>query len=118
MARSSQPAAISSRQPTIPPHMQRSRPSVPPVKRWAGFGTVGSSVARVLAAAKLPGLELTMIYNRDVARKRTSEAAKRVPASVIWTEDFNDVLRSDADIVVELMGGLDPAERWTKKLLA
>lgn len=83
-----------------------------------GFGTVGSSVARVLAAAKLPGIELTMIYNRDVGRKRASEAAKRVSSSVAWTEDFNEVLRSDADIVVELMGGLDPAERWTKKLLA
>src|SRR5947209_2719328 len=83
-----------------------------------GFGTVGSSVARVLAAAKLPRIELTMIYNRDVARKRTSDAAKRVASSVVWTEDFNDVLRSDAEIVVELMGGLDPAERWTKKLLA
>jgi homoserine dehydrogenase len=83
-----------------------------------GFGTVGSSVARVMAAAKLSGIELTMIYNRDVARKRTSAAAKVVPSTVVWTEDFDDVLRSDAGIVVELMGGLDPAERWTRKLLA
>ena len=45
-----------------------------------GFGTVGSSVARVLAESKFPGIELTHIFNRDVARKRTSDAAKRVPA--------------------------------------
>jgi homoserine dehydrogenase len=44
-----------------------------------GFGTVGSSVARVLAAAKLPGLGLTHIFNRNVARKRASDAAKHVP---------------------------------------
>ena len=83
-----------------------------------GFGTVGSSVVRVLAAAKSPGIELTHIYNRDVARKRMSVAGKSVPGSVVWTEDFNDVLNSDVDIVVELMGGLIPAEAWTKKLLA
>jgi homoserine dehydrogenase len=82
-----------------------------------GFGTVGSSVARVLAASKFPGIELTHIFNRNVARKRDSDAAKQVPASVIWTERFEDVLQSDADIVVELMGGLVPAEAWLRKLL-
>jgi homoserine dehydrogenase len=83
-----------------------------------GFGTVGSSVARVLATAKLPGVELTHIFNRNVARKRASDAAKFVPDSVVWTEDFNDILRSDVGIVIELMGGLVPAEAWLKKALA
>jgi len=83
-----------------------------------GFGTVGSSVARVLATSKLPGVELTHIFNRDVARKRTSAAAKCVPASVVWTENFHDILHSRAEIVVELMGGLDPAEGWIRKCLA
>ena len=80
-----------------------------------GFGTVGSSVARLLAELNLPGIELTHIYNRNVARKRTSEKAKYVPSSVVWTENFDDILRSRADIVVELMGGLKPAEDWLKK---
>jgi homoserine dehydrogenase len=83
-----------------------------------GFGTVGSSVARLLAELKLPGVELTHIFNRDVARKRASEPAKYVPQSVIWTENFDDILRSRADIVVELMGGLHPAEGWLKKCFA
>jgi homoserine dehydrogenase len=83
-----------------------------------GFGTVGSSVARVLAASKFPGVELTHIFNRNVARKRASDAAKQVPASVIWTENFDDILNSRADIVVELMGGLIPTEGWLRKLLA
>jgi homoserine dehydrogenase len=83
-----------------------------------GFGTVGSSVARVLAASRFPGLQLTHIFNRNVARKRNSDAAKVVPGSVVWTESFDDILRSDVDVVVELMGGLTPAEGWLRKALA
>jgi homoserine dehydrogenase len=83
-----------------------------------GFGTVGSSVARVLAASKFPGIELTYIFNRDVQRKRTSAAAKVVPASVVWTENIDDILNSKADVVVELMGGLNPVEGWLRKVLS
>jgi homoserine dehydrogenase len=83
-----------------------------------GFGTVGSSVARVLAASKFPGVELTHIFNRNVERKCGSEAAKVVPGSVKWTDDIDVVLRSDVDIVVELMGGLNPVEGWIRKALA
>jgi homoserine dehydrogenase len=83
-----------------------------------GFGTVGSSVARVIAESKLPGIELTHIFNRNVERKRASAAAKCVSASVVWTENFDDILNSRAEIVVELMGGLDPAEGWLKKCFA
>jgi homoserine dehydrogenase len=82
-----------------------------------GFGTVGSSVARVLAASKFPGVQLTHICNRNVERKRGSEAAKFVPASVVWTDDIDVILRSDVDIVVELMGGLNPVEGWLRKVL-
>jgi hypothetical protein len=35
-----------------------------------GFGTVGSSVARILLESKPEGVELTHIYNRSVARKK------------------------------------------------
>src|SRR5260370_28856207 len=83
-----------------------------------GFGTVGSSVARVLAASKFPGVELTHIFNRNVGRKRNSAAAQVVPASAVWTEDIDVILRSDFDIVVELMGGLNPVEGWIRKTLA
>ena len=83
-----------------------------------GFGTVGSSVARVLAASKFAGVQLTHIYNRNVERKRSSDAARTVPAPVVWTEDINVILRSDVDIVVELMGGLHPAEGWIRKALS
>ncbi len=82
-----------------------------------GFGTVGSSVARVLAASKFPGVQLTHIFNRNVERKRGSDAAKTVPPSVVWTDNINVILRSDVDIVVELMGGLNPVEGWLRKAL-
>src|ERR1700678_1790745 len=82
------------------------------------FGTGGSSGGRVLAASKFPGLELTHIFNRNVEGKRRSDAAKVVPASVVWTEHIDDILRSDVDVVVELMGGLTPAEGWLRKALA
>ena len=92
-------------------------PSFPVKVAILGFGTVGSSVARVLLTSKFPGVELTHIYNRNVERKRTSEAAKRVPSSVIWTENIDDILKSKVDIVIELMGGLNPAEGWIRKAL-
>lgn len=83
-----------------------------------GFGTVGSSVARVLAAQKFAGIELTHIFNRNVTRKRASDAAKIVPGSVKWTENIDEVLRSNVDVVVELTGGLNPTESWIRKALA
>ena len=102
------------------PHRKSSAASSPAPVRIAilGFGTVGSSVARLLAELKLPGIELTHIFNRNIERKRSSNAAKYVPASVIWTENFDDILRSRADVVVELMGGLKPAEEWLRKCFA
>ncbi len=83
-----------------------------------GFGTVGSSVAQVLAVSKFPGVQLTHIFNRGVERKRTSAAAKCVPASVVWTENIDEILKSDVDVVVELMGGLNPVEGWLRKALS
>ncbi|HEY0760487.1 MAG TPA: homoserine dehydrogenase [Acidisarcina sp.] len=79
-----------------------------------GFGTVGSSVARILSEAGHNGLELTHVLNRDVERKRVPW----VPRSVVWTSDFNQVLASDADVLVELAGGLEPAGEWASKALS
>lgn len=78
-----------------------------------GFGTVGSSVARILAESRPPELELTHIFNRDVTRKRVDWT----PAGVEWTEDAGAVLASDVDVIVELAGGLNPAATWVRKAL-
>jgi homoserine dehydrogenase len=78
-----------------------------------GFGTVGSSVARILAESQPRQLQLTHVFNRNVARKK----AAWVPESVTWSEDAEAVLASDADVIVELAGGLDPAGAWVRKAL-
>ncbi len=78
-----------------------------------GFGTVGSSVARILVESKPQGLELTHVFNRGVARKRVNW----VPANVEWCEDADAVLASDVDVIVELAGGLDPAGVWVRRAL-
>jgi homoserine dehydrogenase len=78
-----------------------------------GFGTVGSSVARILCDLQPAGLELAVIFNRGIARKKVAW----VPSSVLWTEDFEDVLGSGADVIVELVGGLEPAGTWVRRAL-
>ena len=78
-----------------------------------GFGTVGSSVARILVESKPEGLELTHIYARSLAKRHVDW----VPASVVWSEDAAAVLASDVDVVVELAGGLDAAGGWVREAL-
>jgi homoserine dehydrogenase len=78
-----------------------------------GFGTVGSSVARILAESRPEGLELTHVYVRSIARRHVNW----LPASVQWSEDADAVLASDVDVVVELAGGLDPAGGWVRSAL-
>lgn len=78
-----------------------------------GFGTVGSSVARILLESKPEGLELTHVFNRNVARKK----AAWVPAGVIWSEDADETLASNVDVIVELAGGLDPAGKWVRQAI-
>jgi homoserine dehydrogenase len=80
-----------------------------------GFGTVGGSVARILVERpELAGrLELTHVFNRDVARKR----APWVPGSVVWTESVDDLLAAAPDVVVEVIGGVDPVGGWVRRAL-
>src|SRR5256885_15003633 len=78
-----------------------------------GFGTVGSSVARILSERGGEDIRLTHIFNRQIARKRNAALSP----SIRWTEDINDVLSSDAHIVIELIGGLEPAGDWIRKAL-
>ena len=78
-----------------------------------GFGTVGRVVAKIVSESPDSSLRLTHICNRNVARKKQSW----VPSDVIWTEDFQSVLTSDADIVIELIGGLAPAEQIVRGAL-
>ena len=78
-----------------------------------GFGTVGRAVAKILCESGNKSLQLTHICNRNVARKKQDW----VPADVVWTEDVDLVLDSDVAVVIELIGGINPAEQIVRRAL-
>lgn len=79
-----------------------------------GFGTVGRAVAKILCDLDRGSIRLTHICNRNVERKKQAW----VPQDVIWTDDVESTLNSDADIVIELIGGLTPAEQIVRSALS
>ena len=78
-----------------------------------GFGTVGRAVAKILCENEGGSLKLTHICNRNVERKKQPW----VPGDVIWTDDVQSVLNSDVEIVIELIGGLNPAGQIVRSAL-
>jgi len=78
----------------------------------AGFGTVGRSVAHVLNG--LPDeVELVAVLDRRAAIKRADWLDDRVH----WTDSIDEALARDPEVFVELIGGIDPAERWIRRAL-
>ncbi len=75
---------------------------------------MGRAVAKILSERTDGLLRLTHICNRNFERKKQPW----VPSYVVWTDDFETILHSDADIVVELIGGLKPAEEWVRSALS
>lgn len=78
-----------------------------------GFGTVGRSVAKILCENPQANLQLTHIVNRNVERKKQPW----VPARVVWTDDLELVLNSDIEVIIELIGGLNPAHEIVRRAL-
>jgi len=78
-----------------------------------GFGTVGSAVAKLLSQDSRCPFVLTQVFNRDVKRKKVDWLP-----DVHWTQSVSEVLNSDVDIVVELVGGVSPAGEWVRKALS
>jgi homoserine dehydrogenase len=79
----------------------------------AGFGTVGRAVAKILCERSDGLLRLTHIFNRNVERKKQPW----VLSSVIWTEELRAILDSDAEIIIELIGGVTAAEELVRGAL-
>jgi homoserine dehydrogenase len=97
-----------------PSARQRTKRVEGPLKvALVGFGTVGRSVAKVLSSGIHPSLRLTAICNRGIESKKVDW----VPPDVRWTESMDAVIASDADIVVELIGGLEPAGDLIRRAL-
>ncbi len=72
-----------------------------------GYGAVGSAVARRLTSPDpdaSPDVRLTHIFDRRADQKSASWPAD----GVLWTSSIDDVLHSDADVVVEAISGVEP----------
>jgi homoserine dehydrogenase len=78
-----------------------------------GFGTVGRAVAGILSETGLAGLKLTHVFNRNIINKRVDWTS----SEVLWTDDIQEILAGDADVIVETMGGLEPAGEWVRAAL-
>ncbi len=83
-----------------------------------GFGTIGSGVAELLLknqksiVARSGQASLDIKYILDIRDFSNHELGK------FFTTDFNDILNDDAvDIVVECMGGTEPAYEYVSKCL-
>ncbi len=79
----------------------------------AGFGTVGSGLAKILLenreiilARTGRDIVITTVLVRDLAKKRAVAAGPEVR----FTTRPDDLLGEDIDVVVELMGGVDTAK--------
>jgi len=80
-----------------------------------GFGTIGTGVARLLQEN---GVLLSERVGADIYLKRIADIDIQKPRSVkvdrlLLTKDADDILNdSEIDIVVELMGGYEPARTF------
>ncbi|MDA2934329.1 homoserine dehydrogenase, partial [Acidobacteria bacterium AH-259-D05] len=80
----------------------------------AGLGTVGQGVVRLLQK-EAPryrerfgiDLQLVVILDRSYQRKDTSW----ISSEVSFTESLDDFLETPADVIVELIGGTEPADQ-------
>ena len=69
--------------------------------------------------AAVDGLELTHILDRRALAKRDAAhgPSPAFRANIVWTTRFEDVLASDVDVVVEAIGGIEPAADWIRAAL-
>jgi homoserine dehydrogenase len=86
----------------------------------AGCGAVGSALLRELAArrhtlADRHGVDVTLtrVLVRDVTRDRCAPFDR-----ALLTSDVDDFLATDADVVIEAIGGLDTARRIALRTLS
>lgn len=85
----------------------------------AGCGVVGGELVRLLRAhaerkprSSAPRFELVRVLVRDPTRPRPVELAPDV-----LTTDIDSFVTSGADVVIEALGGVDPAERIARASL-
>ena len=86
-----------------------------------GLGTVGSGVVKVIEENRQ---QIIDTINKDINIKHilVKDKSRKRPINVSkyhLTEDVNDILEDDSvDIVVEVMGGIEPTVDWLKGALS
>lgn len=71
-----------------------------------GFGNIGTGVVELLYKKGIAGLKLVKVVDVDLTRKRSVE----LPESYLSSDWRQTVADPEVDIVVELIGGLEPAK--------
>lgn len=84
-----------------------------------GYGVVGTGTAELINKnkerfKKITGeeLKLSNILVRNIEKHKQKKNSK------ILTDNFEHILKSPVDIIVEVMGGINPAYKYVKKALA
>jgi homoserine dehydrogenase len=81
-----------------------------------GFGPLGAALARRFTGPDAPSsIQLTQICDRRAREKRTREP--EAVAAVSWTDRFDDLLTSEAHVVIEAVSGAEPAADYVRAAL-
>jgi homoserine dehydrogenase len=85
-----------------------------------GFGTVGAGVVKMLLhngelLAKRAGKKLTLKYIVDLNIKR--DRGVKVPKEILTTDAFKALADPAVDVVVEVIGGVNPAKKFIETAL-
>ena len=79
-----------------------------------GYGTVGSGVYEVIQnTVKADRLQEKLNVTHILDIREFPE----LPYANLFTKNIEDIISSDVDIVIEVMGGINPAYEYTKRLL-
>ena len=85
-----------------------------------GLGTVGSGVVKIIEENRQ---QIKDTLNKDIVIKHilVRDSSKKRPINISQyhlTEDVNEILNDDdIDIVIEVMGGIEPTVDWLRESL-
>ena len=85
-----------------------------------GLGTVGSGVVKIIEENRQ---QIKDTLNKDIVIKHilVRDTTKKRPINISQyhlTEDINEILNDDdIDIVIEVMGGIEPTVDWLRESL-
>ena len=85
-----------------------------------GLGTVGTGVYKVMKQQEpeMPEKLNTVLKIKKILVRNLEKAAKKVEDTSVLTNDWKEIIQDESiDIVIEVMGGLEPAGTYIKEAL-